>query len=81
MTNFEPIDILGTDTKGHDYHSLLPNTIKMMLQGDGAIRVISPEMLIILKCEKAREKDKLMLPILFHTLNEINSIAKKDLEN
>ena len=60
---------------------MLPNTIEMMLQGDGAIRVISLEMLIILKCEKAREKDKLMLPILIHTLNERNSIAKKDLEN
>lgn len=80
MTNFGPLDILGTVTKGRDYHSLLPDTIEMSLPGGGAIRVISLEMLIVLKRETAREKDKLMLPILIHTLNERNRVEEKDLE-
>ena len=70
MTQHGAMDILGTVTQGRDYNDLLPDTILMNVPEDGDIRVISLPMLITLKRETGREKDKLALPILIHTLAE-----------
>ena len=70
MTQFGALDILGTVTKGRDYQALLPHTVEMEVPEDGTIKVISLPMLITLKQETGREKDKLILPLLQHTLSE-----------
>ncbi len=65
-----PLDVLGAISGGRDYHSLLPHTIEIQLDGDLRVRLLNLQMLITTKKETARVKDKIVLPILMRTLRE-----------
>jgi hypothetical protein len=69
-TRFGPLDVLGELTEGRDYEGLLPESDQVPLAQDFTIRVLRLEILIELKRELARDKDKLALPVLIATLNE-----------
>ena len=69
MTNAGPLDLLGTIGVGHSYKDLLEHTVE--LQAGGLhLRILNLEKLIEIKKETITDKDKAMLPILQHTLEE-----------
>jgi hypothetical protein len=53
-------------------HPLLPHTVELALDETLWIRILDLATLIVTKQEAGREKDKLVLPILRRTLEEIN---------
>lgn len=70
MTTAGPLDILGTVTGQRRYEDLLPRCDSMDLDGDVRVRVLDLEMLIRIKEETGREKDRAHLPLLRRTLEE-----------
>jgi hypothetical protein len=68
-TKHGPLDVLGTIGKGHDYESLLSETIELALD-DLTVRVLDLPALIRIKEETARDKDRAVLAILRRTLEE-----------
>jgi hypothetical protein len=70
ITNSGPLDLLGTIGDGLGYAELLPHSSAMEI-GDGiSIRVLELETLIEIKEALGGEKDRAMLPVLRHTLEE-----------
>ncbi|MDF1663019.1 MAG: hypothetical protein P1V97_14685, partial [Planctomycetota bacterium] len=70
-----PLDLLGSlgkEGETLDYQELLPYTIEFKLTKDLRIKLLSLEMLIKLKSDADRNKDRAVLPILKSTLNELN---------
>jgi hypothetical protein len=71
-TSAGPVDVLGSIAGGRDYAALLPHTVELALDETLWIRILDLATLIVTKQEAGREKDKLVLPILRRTLEEIN---------
>lgn len=69
-TNAGPLDVLGTVTGERDYSALLPHADLLDLGEGLQLRVASLEMLIRLKEELGRERDRAALPVLRATLAE-----------
>ncbi len=69
ITRFGPLDFLGTIEKGLGYSDLIRNSEKIHIENLG-VRILSLEYLIEIKEVASREKDRLTLPILKHTLKE-----------
>ncbi|MFT5681993.1 MAG: hypothetical protein ACI8RZ_002911 [Myxococcota bacterium] len=68
-TNTGELDILCRLSGGHDYDDLLPHTVELQ-DFDLTLRVLDLPMLIQVKTETNRPKDRLMLPILIAALEE-----------
>jgi len=64
------IDVLGAIAGKRDYIALLPHTIVLELDDKTSIRILDLPTLIATKQETNRTKDRLVLPILRHTLEE-----------
>jgi hypothetical protein len=62
-TDLGPLDVLGAIEGGRDYDALLPRSMPLKLD-DHPLHVLSLSMLVELKRESSRAKDKLMLLIL-----------------
>ena len=69
MTNAGPLDLLGTIGAGHTYKDLLKHTVELEA-GGLHLRMLNLEKLIEIKKETITDKDKAMLPILQHILEE-----------
>ena len=69
MTKAGPLDLLGTIGTDHSYNDLLQHTIELEVS-DLRLRVLDLETLIEVKKETISEKDKAIIPILQHTLEE-----------
>jgi len=68
-TKFGPLDFLGTIEKGLGYSDLIRNSEKIHIE-NLEFRIMSLEYLIEIKEAASREKDRLLLPVLKHTLEE-----------
>ena len=68
-TKFGPLDFLGTIEKGLGYSDLIRNSEKIHIE-NLEFRILSLEYLIEIKEAASREKDRLLLPVLKHTLEE-----------
>jgi hypothetical protein len=76
MTTMGPVDVLGMVGGGRDYAALLPHSMEVAI-GDGSqIRILDLPTLILTKQEAGRDKDRLVLPILRRTLEEIERQSK-----
>jgi hypothetical protein len=71
MTSFGPLDVLGSVTTGQTYFDLVARTEEFVLEPGLAVRVLSLDALIELKEATNREKDRLVLPVLRRTLEEL----------
>ena len=69
MTSAGSLDVLGTVSGDRGYEELLPHAVNLQVGGK-LIRVLDLEMLIRLKEETGREKDKAVLPELRRALAE-----------
>jgi hypothetical protein len=76
-TKYGNIDFLGSVTKQRTYAELLPHSMRITITEDVTVSVLDLEMLIILKEETGREKDRAVLPTLRATLEEIRRRKKK----
>ena len=72
MTDAGPLDVLGSIGDNESYSDLLPDSIKLALTDDTAVRVLSLRVLIRLKEKLGREKDLAALGVLRRTLAEQN---------
>ncbi len=70
MTNAGPLDLLGIVLGDRSYGDLLGRSVQMRISSDLKIRVLDLAMLITLKEELGREKDKATLGLLRRTLKE-----------
>jgi hypothetical protein len=70
-TSYGSLDVLGSIANGRDYETLLPHSVEVPLGDDLRIRLLDLPTLIATKRETGREKDKLVLPILQRTLEEV----------
>jgi predicted nucleotidyltransferase len=77
LTAFGPVDFLGSVTKERGYAELLEHSEDWVIPGNIAVKIISMEMLILLKQETGRPRDLAQLPILRRTLEEIQRRKKK----
>jgi hypothetical protein len=77
MTNFGPLDLLGTIGNNRSYDDLLPYSAVEVIEPELRVRVVSLEILIATKEEAGREKDLAALPTLRATLAEIRRLASK----
>lgn len=73
MTSAGPLDLLGSVTGKRGYEDLLPHAIELRIDEECSIKLLSLPMLITLKTETGREKDKLVLPALRSALAEQES--------
>lgn len=71
LTQFGPLDVLGTIGKGRSYADLLPHTTVEEITPELRVRVLDLETLIATKEEAGRDKDAAALPVLRATLAEI----------
>jgi hypothetical protein len=71
LTRYGPLDLLGTIGRGLSYQDLLPHSIEMKITEEVAVNVLDLPTLIALKEELAGEKDRIMLPVLRRTLDEM----------
>ena len=78
MTSMGPIDVLGAVTGGRDYAALLPHTLEVTIADGTPIRIVDLPTLIRLKTETGRAKDRLVLPILQNTLEEIDRMSREN---
>jgi hypothetical protein len=74
MTTAGPLDLLGVVGKGKGYKELLKETDEVRVSTDLKVRILKLHMLINVKEETARERDKAVLPILRRTLEEKSKI-------
>lgn len=58
------VDVLSTVTEGRDYDTLLADSAWTTISGGFGVRIITLEMLIQLKREADRDKDRAVLPVL-----------------
>ncbi|MBW2406402.1 MAG: hypothetical protein JRF17_03460 [Deltaproteobacteria bacterium] len=75
ITRFGPLDLLGTIEKDLGYADLIGHSEEIQIE-NLAIRILSLEYLIEIKKEASREKDRLILPVLKHTLKEREKTKK-----
>lgn len=80
MTNAGPVDVLGTLAGGRDYAQLLPHTVEQPLTEGLSVRMLDLPTLIQVKQETGREKDRLMLPVLRRTLEEVERTSSVEQE-
>jgi hypothetical protein len=71
LTRYGPLDLLGTIGRGLSYQDLLPHSIEMRIIDEVTVNVLDLATLIALKEELAGEKDRIMLPVLRRTLEEM----------
>ena len=69
MTDFGPLDLLGTIGKGHSFEGLLKYSVEQEV-GGLRLRILDLEALIRIKRETITDKDKATLPILERTMQE-----------
>jgi hypothetical protein len=69
ITDYGPLDLLGTIGKGLGYRELMAKSVDLTA-GPFRLRVLALEELIKLKTELGTEKDLAVLPILRSTLKE-----------
>ena len=69
MTNAGPLNLLGSIGADHIYKDLLEHTVELEA-GGLHLRMLNLEKLIEIKKETITDKDKAMLPILQHILEE-----------
>lgn len=69
LTNYGPLDLLGTIGTGYDYADLLDNTVELEIEG-AHLRMLDLDSLIRIKKETIADKDKVMLLILERTREE-----------
>lgn len=72
ITDAGPLDVLGSIGDNLDYHDLLSDCVKMPLSDTTAVRVLSLRVLIRLKEQLGRDKDRATLAVLRRTLAEQN---------
>ncbi len=75
ITRFGPLDFLGTIEKDLGYADLIGHSEEIQIE-NLAIRILSLEYLIEIKEETSRKKDRLILPVLKHTLQEKEKTKK-----
>ena len=75
ITRFGPLDLLGTIEKDLGYADLVGHSEEIQIE-NMAFRILSLEYLFEIKEETSREKDRLILPILKHTLKEREKTKK-----
>ena len=75
ITRFGPLDLLGTIEKDLGYADLIGHSEEIQIE-NLAFRILSLEYLIEIKEEASREKDRLILPVLKHTLKERDKARK-----
>ena len=71
MTAAGAVDVLGAVAGNRGYEQLLPHTVEVTLEEGLRVRMLDLPTLIQTKQEAGRDKDKLALPILRRTLEEI----------
>jgi len=71
QTSAGPLDVLGAISGQRDYDALLPYTTEVTLDETTWIRILDLATLILTKQETGRLKDKVVLPLLERTLEEI----------
>jgi len=76
MTRFGPLDLLGTIEKNLGYANLIGHSEEIQIE-NLQLRILSLEHLIEIKEQTFREKDRLILPVLKHTLQEREKNKKK----
>ena len=64
MTDVGALDVLGTVTQGRDYDKLISETVEVELEAALSITMLTLPMLILIKQETNRVKDRLALPVL-----------------
>ena len=64
MTDAGALDVLGTVTHGRGYDELIAETVEVELEDALNIAILTLPMLILLKQETNRVKDRLALPFL-----------------
>jgi len=69
ITNYGPLDLLGSIGKDRDYEDLLKDTVELEIEGFH-LRMLDLDALIRIKKETLTDKDKFMLLILERTLKE-----------
>jgi hypothetical protein len=70
MTQYGPLDVLGTIGHGHSYRELIQHTCVVEIMDQVTVRVLELGKLIDIKEETNGEKDRAVLPILRQTLRE-----------
>jgi hypothetical protein len=70
ITSAGPLDVLGAIEGGRGYEELVTRTIELEVAPHLRVCVAELELLVELKAEGAREKDRAALPILRRTLEE-----------
>lgn len=70
MTTEGPLDVLGTVAGGRRYEDLIALSDPMELDEETRVHVLGLDMLIRLKEETGREKDRAQLPLWRQTLEE-----------
>lgn len=74
------LDVLGAVTQQRDYEALLPDTEWFEIGEGMRARLLTLEMLIQLKEELHREKDRAVLPTLRHTLKQRDELRARERE-
>ena len=70
MTRAGPLDVLGCVTGDRTYEDLLAHSSEVRLEDGLTVRALDLPMLITLKEEANRDKDRAVLPVLRQTLKE-----------
>ena len=69
-TQYGPLDVLGTIGKDHDYRQLSKSARALAVEPGLRVRVVPLSLLIEIKQETARDKDRAVLHVLRQTLAE-----------
>lgn len=70
MTQYGPLDLLGSTVGGQGYRELVEHTEEISLGEDARVRLLDLPTLIRMKEALGRDRDRAMLPILQRTLQE-----------
>ena len=70
ITKYGPLDVLGEIGDGLGYEELVARSKEMLIAEGVRVRILNLETLIEVKEQLNGEKDRAMLPILRHTLEE-----------
>lgn len=77
MTDFGPLDLLGTIGNKRSYEDLMADSTVEVIEPDLRVRVVGLETLIATKEEAGRDKDLAALPTLRATLAEIRRLKSE----
>jgi predicted nucleotidyltransferase len=70
ITKYGPLDLLGTIGNDLGYEELVPRSTEILVAEGVRVRILNLEALIEVKEQLNGEKDRAMLPILRHALEE-----------